>query len=47
MIPSLPRPVWMRAATALYVGAFLLFLFLPMLLILVIRPQGLFGRHAP
>jgi branched-chain amino acid transport system permease protein len=22
-------------------------LFLPMLLVLVVRPQGLFGRHAP
>jgi spermidine/putrescine transport system permease protein len=30
MIPSLPRPAWLRAATALYVGAFLIFLFLPL-----------------
>ena len=30
MIPTLPRPPWLRAATALYVGAFLLFLFLPL-----------------
>jgi len=27
MIYSLPRPAWLRAATALYLGAFLLFLF--------------------
>ena len=30
MIPTLPRPAWLRAATALYVAAFLLFLFLPL-----------------
>jgi spermidine/putrescine transport system permease protein len=30
MIASLPRPPWLRVATALYVGAFLLFLFLPL-----------------
>ncbi len=30
MIPSLPRPPWMRAATWLYIGAFLAFLFLPL-----------------
>jgi spermidine/putrescine transport system permease protein len=30
MIPSLPRPAWLRTATALYVAAFLLFLFLPL-----------------
>lgn len=30
MIPTLPRPVWLRAATALYVAAFLMFLFLPL-----------------
>ena len=30
MIPTLPRPAWLRAATALYVGAFLMFLFLPL-----------------
>ena len=30
MIPTLPRPAWLRAATALYVAAFLMFLFLPL-----------------
>ena len=30
MIASLPRPVWLRTATALYVAAFLVFLFLPL-----------------
>ncbi len=35
MIPSLPRPAWLRAATALYVGAFLLFLFLPLAIVAV------------
>jgi spermidine/putrescine transport system permease protein len=30
MIPTLPRPAWLRTATALYVGAFLVFLFLPL-----------------
>ena len=30
MIPTLPRPLWLRAATVLYVGAFLIFLFLPL-----------------
>ena len=30
MISSLPRPVWLRTATALYVAAFLVFLFLPL-----------------
>jgi spermidine/putrescine transport system permease protein len=30
MIPTLPRPLWLRAATGLYVGAFLIFLFLPL-----------------
>ena len=30
MIPTLPRPVWLRTATALYVSAFLIFLFLPL-----------------
>lgn len=30
MIPTLPRPAWLRAATAFYVGAFLVFLFLPL-----------------
>jgi spermidine/putrescine transport system permease protein len=35
MIPSLPRPVWLRVATALYVGAFLVFLFLPLVIVAV------------
>jgi spermidine/putrescine transport system permease protein len=30
MIPSLPRPAWLRATTAVYVVAFLAFLFLPL-----------------
>jgi spermidine/putrescine transport system permease protein len=30
MISTLPRPVWLRTATALYVVAFLVFLFLPL-----------------
>ena len=30
MIASLPRPTWLRTATALYVTAFLIFLFLPL-----------------
>lgn len=35
MIPSLPRPVWLRTATALYIGAFLVFLFLPLTVVAV------------
>ncbi|HEV2286349.1 MAG TPA: hypothetical protein VGR80_09915, partial [Steroidobacteraceae bacterium] len=35
MIPSLPRPAWLRAATGLYVGAFLVFLFLPLTVVAV------------
>jgi spermidine/putrescine transport system permease protein len=35
MISSLPRPAWLRAATALYLGAFLLFLFLPLTVVAV------------
>ena len=35
MIPSLPRPAWLRAATALYVAAFLAFLFLPLIVVAV------------
>ncbi len=35
MIPSLPRPPWLRAATALYVCAFLGFLFLPLIVVAV------------
>jgi spermidine/putrescine transport system permease protein len=30
MIPTLPRPAWLRAATAAYLAAFLVFLFLPL-----------------
>jgi spermidine/putrescine transport system permease protein len=30
VIPSLPRPAWLRTATLLYVVAFLVFLFLPL-----------------
>jgi spermidine/putrescine transport system permease protein len=33
MIPSLPRPAWLRVATAVYVVAFLAFLFLPLVLV--------------
>jgi spermidine/putrescine transport system permease protein len=35
MIPSLPRPAWLRAATVLYVLAFLVFLFLPLVIVAV------------
>jgi len=35
MIASLPRPVWLRTATALYVAAFLLFLFAPLVTVAV------------
>jgi spermidine/putrescine transport system permease protein len=35
MIASLPRPAWLRAATALYLGAFLLFLFVPLTVVAV------------
>lgn len=35
MIPSLPRPGWLRAATAAYVIAFLAFLFLPLAVVAV------------
>jgi len=35
MIPSLPRPAWLRAATALYISAFLAFLFLPLIVVAV------------
>jgi len=35
MIPSLPRPPWMRAATALYAVAFFAFLFLPLIVVAV------------
>ena len=35
MIPSLPRPLWLRAATTVYLVAFLTFLFLPLLVVAV------------
>jgi len=35
MINSLPRPLWLRAATAAYLIAFLIFLFLPLAVIAV------------
>jgi spermidine/putrescine transport system permease protein len=35
MIPSLPRPVWLRGATAAYLIAFLTFLFLPLVVVAV------------
>jgi spermidine/putrescine transport system permease protein len=35
VIPSLPRPVWLRAGTTLYIVAFLVFLFLPLLTVAV------------
>ena len=35
MIPTLPRPAWLRTATILYVVAFLLFLFLPLAVVAV------------
>jgi hypothetical protein len=35
MIPSLPRPAWLRAGTTLTVVAFLLFLFLPLIIVAV------------
>src|ERR1700744_808869 len=33
MIASLPRPAWLRFATGLYVGAFLIFLFIPLVIV--------------
>ncbi len=35
MIPSLPRPLWLRAATTLTVVAFLAFLFLPLVIVAI------------
>ncbi len=35
MIPSLPRPLWLRIATPVYVLAFLLFLFLPLIVVAI------------
>ena len=33
MIASLPRPAWLRTATVLYVVAFLVFLFVPLVIV--------------
>ena len=33
MIPSLPRPRWMRAGTLVYGTAFFVFLFLPLVIV--------------
>jgi spermidine/putrescine transport system permease protein len=35
MIPSLPRPTWLRAANGVYIGLFLVFLFLPLVTVAV------------
>jgi len=35
VIPSLPRPLWLRAATSAYLVAFLIFLFLPLITVAV------------
>jgi len=35
MIPSLPRPIWLRTATVVYLIAFLAFLFLPLIVVAV------------
>jgi len=35
MIPSLPRPLWLRASTAVFLAAFLVFLFLPLVIVAV------------
>jgi len=35
MIPSLPRPLWLRASTWLVSGAFLVFLFLPLVIVAI------------
>jgi spermidine/putrescine transport system permease protein len=35
MIPSLPRPRWLRTATVTYLAAFLAFLFLPLIVVAV------------
>ena len=35
MIPSLPRPPWLRTATTAYLAAFLAFLFLPLIIVAV------------
>jgi spermidine/putrescine transport system permease protein len=35
VIPSLPRPLWLRASTSLFLVAFLVFLFLPLITVAV------------
>jgi len=35
MIPSLPRPAWLRTATGVYLVAFMAFLFLPLIIVAV------------
>jgi spermidine/putrescine transport system permease protein len=35
MIPSLPRPRWLKTANAVYVAAFLTFLFLPLVIVAI------------
>ena len=35
MIPSLPRPRWLKTANAVYVAAFLAFLFLPLVVVAI------------
>ena len=35
MIPSLPRPAWLRAATLAYLAVFLVFLFIPLAVVAV------------
>jgi spermidine/putrescine transport system permease protein len=35
MIASLPRPAWLKFATTFYVGAFLIFLFVPLVIVAV------------
>ena len=35
MIPSLPRPLWLRASTAGFIVAFMVFLFLPLVIVAV------------
>ena len=35
MIPSLPRPLWLRAATSVYLTVFLIFLFLPLITVAI------------
>ena len=35
MIQSLPRPTWLRGATAAYLAAFLIFLFLPLVIVAI------------